>query len=698
MRGAHFACRYSTIKGMSNDSTTPLTTIIRQVFAVACFEAIALICGFITMLNMRMAAFDSFGDPIIFAAMLLVIALPILYLDLLMLRWLCDLCRASAETARRVLWWGGIWAILLGLGSVLLIVAMQPFSMSQGSDITTLLGWVAASAAIAWPLSKMFMRLRPAGVAALCLLAFLSAPVSAVLFYPSAPAAPSTEITRITRDSESVFVIGLDGATFDVIDPMIEAGQLPNIKALLARGSRANLMSEMAPNQPFADSASQGMRTPVIWETIITGEKPRNHQIWDFYQTNLPALSKPIPFRLPFPGIIGNLLNAQDKAVYSTDARRQRAWEIVGATGADTLVVGWVDSWPAFGDNHCAMISDRAHFDTRGTTHPTDYEFDYSWYYRDYPLIAKEKFGEQFYPDFKTEFIDEPEMLLQQTELFDKLIVGSERDDWYREGLYTELAKDVFNFKLNTDYAEMFGKENHIYWENHLVVNEIADIARDNFYADSAVSLLQQRRANKEGLPALSCFYFPSTDTAQHWLWKYYEPSAFENVNASSVKRLGDAIPAVYRNADRIVGQLLAEADADTTVIIVSDHGGGSWQEQGDGSAHEGYSGNHRPNGIFIAAGPGIRQGYVADDMNIYDVAPFVMHVSGMPIADVFHPLSKEVLTTESLTIHPPTSINSYGPRVIPDEIREQMKNAAAGDQMYLDRLAELGYAEQSNE
>jgi len=671
---------------------------MRQILGVACFESIVLVCGFITMLNIRMAAFGNFGDPLLFALMLLAIVLPLLFLDLLMLRLICRWCKMPIRSAQRVVWWGGIWAVLLGLGSVMLIVSMQPFSLSLGADLGALMAWGAVSAVIAWPLSKFFTCLSSSRLVLVCMLALFSAPISALVFAPTTPDAPSSEIVREVRDSNSVFVIGLDGATFDVIDPMIAAGQLPHIKALLERGTRANLMSEMAPNQPFADSASQGMRTPVIWETIITGEKPRDHQIWDFYQTKLPALSKPIPFRLPFPSIIGNLLGAKDKAVYSTDARRPRAWEVVGATGADTLVVGWVDSWPAFGDNHCAMISDRAHFDTRGTTSPADYEYDYSWYYRDYPLIAKDKFGADFYPDFKEEFLDDPEGLIEQTELFEKLMAGDERDEWYREGLFTQLAADVFNFKLITEPYKMFGKESHLYWEHHLVLNEIADVARDNFYADSAVSLLQQRRANGDGLPALSCFYFPSTDTAQHWLWKYYEPSAFENVDPGSVKRLGDAIPAVYRNADRIVGQLLAEADPDTTIVIVSDHGGGSWQEQGDGAAHEGYSGNHRPNGIFIAAGPGVRQSYTADDMTIYDVAPFVMHVSGLPVSDVFHPLASESLTTESLTLHPPSTINSYGPRVIPVEVLEQMKNAAAGDQMYLDRLAELGYAEQSND
>ena len=42
-------------------------------------------------------------------------------------------------------------------------------------------------------------------------------------------------------DSQKILVIGLDGATFRLIDPWIAAGKLPNLAEMQSRGSRGNL-------------------------------------------------------------------------------------------------------------------------------------------------------------------------------------------------------------------------------------------------------------------------------------------------------------------------------------------------------------------------------------------------------------------------------------------------------------------------
>src|SRR6266511_5223369 len=67
-------------------------------------------------------------------------------------------------------------------------------------------------------------------------------------------------------------VIGLDAATFDVIDPLLAAGQLPNIARVLDSGTGATLRSTTHPLTPHA------------WTTMVTGVNAGRHGVWDFVE------------------------------------------------------------------------------------------------------------------------------------------------------------------------------------------------------------------------------------------------------------------------------------------------------------------------------------------------------------------------------------------------------------------------------
>ena len=65
-------------------------------------------------------------------------------------------------------------------------------------------------------------------------------------------------------------IIGLDGATFDLIDPWIARGHLPTLARALREGARGALRAF-----PNMNSAS-------AWTSIVTGCNPGAHGIYDF--------------------------------------------------------------------------------------------------------------------------------------------------------------------------------------------------------------------------------------------------------------------------------------------------------------------------------------------------------------------------------------------------------------------------------
>jgi arylsulfatase A-like enzyme len=162
---------------------------------------------------------------------------------------------------------------------------------------------------------------------------------------------------------------------------------------------------------------------------------------------------------------------------------------------------------------------------------------------------------------------------------------------------------------------------------NALVREAVADSAslstEDAFMGDIALRLLQRER------PTFFAATFRDVDAAQHLHWNEYEPRFYRRKRAPEGEP-NFAIPDAYARFDRIAGQLIAAAGPEAIVIVVSDHGHGpwfTWLGRGTPGGH-----TNSPDGIFFAAGPGIRHGRVTS-MNCLDVAPTVLHLLGLPAA-----------------------------------------------------------------
>lgn len=97
-----------------------------------------------------------------------------------------------------------------------------------------------------------------------------------------------------------------------------------------------------------------------------------------------------------------------------------------------------------------------------------------------------------------------------------------------------------------------------------------------------------------------------------------------------------------------------------------------------------GDSGCHRREGIFIAAGAGIRQGVVLPEASILDLAPTLLHLLGEPVPRV---MDGRVLS-EALVDAAPVTYEDEGESAMADE---RGFDAAEAEQIE-ERLRGLGY------
>ena len=81
----------------------------------------------------------------------------------------------------------------------------------------------------------------------------------------------TNSVLRKTEENKLI-VIGWDGATWDLLVPWLEAGELPNLSELKESGSYGTVKSTALPLSPAA------------WSTIITGQNPGKHGVFDWFE------------------------------------------------------------------------------------------------------------------------------------------------------------------------------------------------------------------------------------------------------------------------------------------------------------------------------------------------------------------------------------------------------------------------------
>ena len=114
------------------------------------------------------------------------------------------------------------------------------------------------------------------------------------------------------KKNKKVLVIGWDAADWKFLNPLIDAGQMPNLSKLINGGVIANLATLDPP------------LSPTLWTSIATGKRPYKHGIHGFTEAKKDG-----------SGI---------RPIYSTNRKTKAIWNILGEHGLKTHVVGW---WPS---------------------------------------------------------------------------------------------------------------------------------------------------------------------------------------------------------------------------------------------------------------------------------------------------------------------------------------------------------------
>lgn len=401
-----------------------------------------------------------------------------------------------------------------------------------------------------------------------------------------------------------VVFLGVDGATWDVIEPMAGRGELPNFARVMAEGVHSDLL------------AVGPQISPVIWTTMATGHFGRNHGILDFVFPYTPGPKTPVE---------------------STQRQVPAIWNIASQHGRSVGVVGYFSSFPAEPVNG-VMVSDRAYLvDEPAARYPTGVLSDLDT--RDYQ-----------HPDVRASL-------------------------WGR----------FFSWAHGPDRPD---DSPAVHEARRLVTGRVdQNILFSEFLREATLRLLDDSSFD------LFITYFRIVDFASHSLWAHFEPEAFPDPpDPAVVELLSPVIPESYRYMDEVLGEILARIDLDrTNLVIVSDHGFGP--ALGHFTVREAdagrLSGNHRPDGIFLAAGPDFATGRI-DEFTVLDVFPLLAVLQRLPLADDLPgSVPTAALRPDFFAEVGWRSVASYGPR---DRAAGDVDVARTEQASEVESLRGLGY------
>ena len=425
---------------------------------------------------------------------------------------------------------------------------------------------------------------------------------------------------RVVTKPKAV-VIGLDGLEPTIVEAMLEAGLLPNFKKLRDSGTYRRLRT------------TYPAQTPVAWSSFATGVNPGGHGIFDFIsrdpQNYMPgmALSR---FEK------GKGFFASPKLV-----NRRRGvpfWQTLAAQGVPSTVLRCPCTYPPDAAEGSVLAGVGVPDIRGGQGTGSFYTRDRSIKAREFEHVVQLDAGDEFTTrligprNTKTNPISDLVIELKvrinaaaRTVRFD--VAGSPSVE-VPEGGWSTWVKVQFKMSalqtiagqvrfhvphispefafyvspVNFDpaapffpisapaayaheleqiigpYATLGMAEDHTGLENERI-DETAFLSQSyGVFEEREKMLLAELDRSSEGFFFI---LFDTPDRMQHMLWRFRDQD-HPRYEPEKAARFGPEIEEMYKACDRVVGKVLERVDADTLLIVLSDHGMGTFRRSFD--------------------------------------------------------------------------------------------------------------------
>lgn len=505
-----------------------------------------------------------------------------------------------------------------------------------------------------------------------------------------------------------LLLLGIDGATWCVLDPLLQAGKLPHLERLIARGTSGVLQS-------FEYSAS-----PVAWTTIATGKMPAKHNIKDF-------------------------------RVSRRDLRAKQIWDILAEQGHKVGIFQYLVTWPP-------QVIDG--FIVPGwlapdpTTHPSELQFINE--FRGRFVRRDEVNSPRDYIRFGAHAVCYglriPTLISTMSYLLGRAIGQvAPLDDRYRiRRIWLALSVDFFCHLLRRHqphFAAIVSYQTdsvaHYFWkfrEPDLFQNvPPADAARygdviDRIYCDADATIGRILKLvgddctvfvlSDHGMgPAIhesGLLYRPRVEGLLESLGVEWQEGRHDVIGLDFHIQLDGDQPGTWASdyghfkafvegikvcetGEQIFEtRLLSEGPASVRVKAARSELRGSSVQLPNGeirpyeslvNVDEDRSGAHQPEGVVIMAGPGIKRGHKLQEAHLADITPTMLALLGAPVGrDMDGQVLVEAIEEGFLEAHPATYIDSYEADADRGDIEERTGLSDEEREIVEERLQSLGY------